>query len=358
MEDDPPRRSYEDTARAKQTSPSKPTSKRVPPPVFTPDAKADQREIDAAAAREISRELDALNFTSLGGRPIHDYSPTTTPRGMDSFDGSQISGNGRGDTTPLIPPMAPFAHRGPSPRPDPAEPPIVQPSPIQTQSPLRVAPSFTEEPSSIDYPPPSPISPAMPTILAPEARTNSFRGVSPYPSDNNPKASPLGTRSTSSLVGDRPERSGGTSPAPPTGTRTISAAAFRRGPARTDTGSMGSPGGGGGMETTPLHLKKRLPASPYPQGGPRDRSQSQSRVSSTASPEQPPRMSGDSTDYVPAYAETPKSPGTPTHSDFGSLGQMRIANDYDGPPPPGAAQAQPGGYGGGRFSTDLEGSLR
>ncbi|KAJ8080852.1 hypothetical protein PM082_017687 [Marasmius tenuissimus] len=356
----------------------KSSSRRVPPPTFNP--AEEERELNAAAAREISRELDALNFSAhdsaRGGRLEEgEMSPTTLARN-ESFGSAGVL-TSRGDVSPLHPPVAPFTQRGPSPRPEstPSSP-IQTSSPTTGQSPLSSGPPISHDRAS-ERPLPSPVIPKAPSpilppsINVPDHRSNSsissLRGASPYQSDM--PRSPLGTRSTSSLVGDRPDRSPGSSPAPPPpGARTISAAAFRR-PARTgsDAPSLGGGIGGPGSgipETTPLHLKKRLPASPYPSsrgpdmgGSPPEPAAMQQRVPSGiqghggAQVEEP-------YDYISAYgssdAPSGGGGGSPLQADYGSLGRMRVANDYGGSLPPGASPPAPGGYGDGRFATNLE----
>ncbi|KAG7091158.1 hypothetical protein E1B28_010211 [Marasmius oreades] len=397
---------------------TKPSSRRVPPPTFS--TEGDEKELNAAAAREISRELDALKFSVDSGTPYGGDSSPTTPRARnDSFPANATDGE---VISPLVPPVAPFAQRGPSPRPEtvpsssPTAPP---PTAIAHQSPLGNVQPVTNQDYEFDHPtssvsdtrepssPSSPISPkspissmSKPTMNVPtfEHRSNSSvsslrggGGSSPYqtPPEYPIPRSPLGTRSTSSLVGEKPDRSPGGTPAPPPpGVRTISAAAFRRQPVRGGTGSGGDAGpgaiGGGGSgipETTPLHLKKRLPlpSSPYPSqraqvGGGRDRAdsepfndrgpnsgtqaQSRGRGQSFTGAGNPDEEDQYDYDYLSAYtgAETPSStqaPGSPLKGDFGSLGHVRVVNDGSSLPP-GAGPPVPGGYGDGRFATNLE----
>ncbi|KAF9268545.1 hypothetical protein L218DRAFT_940448 [Marasmius fiardii PR-910] len=399
----------------------RPSSRRVPPPTFSPED--DEKELNAAAAREISREMDALNFSAhgTGGRSYPGEISPTTPRARnDSFSANSSMER---DPSPLIPPLAPFAQRGPSPRPEPApSSPTTAPPTVLTsqQSPLANISPFTHQdlefdqptspiPPARDAPPGSPMSakapvPTLPrsaiNVPAPEHRSSpsmsSLRGGgSPYqtPPEFPLPRSPLGTRSSSSLVGgDRPDRSPGGTPAPPPpGVRTISAAAFRRQPVRNTTGSgndgsIGGSGGPGVPETSPLHLKKRLPlpSSPYPsQRGPglettRDRSDSEPYPQAGYAPSGKPQLQdqgrnrgqsfsgsadhGDDQyefDYLSAYTNpdgrppSPPAPGSPLKSDFGSLGNVRVTND-SGSLPPGAGPPTPGGYGDGRFATNLE----
>ncbi|KAK7036446.1 hypothetical protein VNI00_011643 [Paramarasmius palmivorus] len=381
--------------------------RRVPPPTFSPEEE--EKQLNAAAAREISRELDALNFSAQGVRGMSmDDVPASPSRGRNDSFGGPVSPIKR-EPSPLVPPSAPFANRGPSPRPESvsASPVAVGQSPLSRDSPA--APPYVPDSNYTASPPISPVrettsspisqkasSPVLPppSINMPERSSSSFSsirgGASPYQTPPEFPRSPLGTRSTSSLV----DRSPGASPAPPpAGTRTISAAAFRR-PAKTgsDAGSIGGGIGGGSfgqgpVDTSPLHLKKRLPASPYPPQRPgsagnaisadvgRERSDSQTSPrqspSNTNPPRPPPSYSDhpeDQYDYLSAYTSEPTpGVGSPMRSDFGSLGQVRVANpetenNYNSSAhyslPPGAAPATPGGYGDGRFATNLESELR
>ncbi|ESK97386.1 hypothetical protein Moror_17817 [Moniliophthora roreri MCA 2997] len=386
--------------------------RRVPPPTLSPEEE--EKELNAAAAREISRELDALNFSAQGsirGGRSDDILPSPVRGRNDSF-GGPVSPINR-EPSPLLPPSAPFVNRGPSPRPEslPSSPVVAAPQSPIGQSPLAnnppavspyvpdshrtasppVSPVRETSSSPISPKAPSPVLP-LPTINMPERSSSSFSslrgGASPYQTPPEFPRSPLGTRSTSSLV----DRSPGASPAPPpAGTRTISAAAFRR-PAKTgsDAGSIGGGIGGGGLgqglaDTSPLHLKKRLPSSPYPPQRPgssgnqapgagtgRERSDSQMSTQQpvTSSPPHPPpnyseRDADDQFDLSAYTSDPAPGLGSPVRSDFGSLGQMRVANpederDYNNhySLPPGAAPATPGGYRDGRFATNLENELR
>ncbi|KAK7472931.1 hypothetical protein VKT23_001036 [Stygiomarasmius scandens] len=351
--------------------------RRVPPPTLSPEEEA--KELNAAAAREISREMDALNFSP----------PEFTPKREPS---------------PLVPPSAPFT----------------QSSPINESSPSHTGYSHhpTGSYSSLqnintnpvshgvetDRSPRSPVSPKeekrpaspvlampQPTINIPERSVSSLSGGTNSPSFRTPPeyprlgASPLGQRSVSSLSAT----GGGASPAgspapPPAGARTISAAAFRRGAPRmgsSDIGADGSQGlglGRGPADTSPLQFKKRLPSSPYPQRdvpsapmpsslsnpGGRDRSgsmqsignananMSSSPVAETHQESRHSRVEEDEYDYLSAYTDPPPGTGSPMRSDYGSLGQMKVTNESTSPQM--SSFNGSGGYGEGRFATDLE----
>ncbi|KAF8147991.1 hypothetical protein B0H34DRAFT_803134 [Crassisporium funariophilum] len=93
-------------------SKAKPAVHRVAPPAF--DSEEDEKALNAAAAREISLELEALN-----GSP-------TMASDMSRFQSDITSDRGRvppyptaasRENSPLVPPLAPFAKRSVSPHP-------------------------------------------------------------------------------------------------------------------------------------------------------------------------------------------------------------------------------------------------
>ncbi|KAF5370788.1 hypothetical protein D9758_002122 [Tetrapyrgos nigripes] len=332
-----------------QSSPSK----RIPPPSLSPEEEA--RELNAAAAREISREMDALNF-----RPP-EFTPNREP-------------------SPLLPPVQPYAQPSqidepPSPRADYGQRMSEPPHNIDTSATSHGIETDRQPRTSMspkDSEPPALAMP-QPTINIPERSFSSPSGNPSSPSFRTPPeyprlgASPLGQRSVSSLSATGGASPGGTPVPPPAGVRTISAAAFRRGAPRTASnselvadGSSGLGAARGPADTSPLHLKKRLPSSPYPprdgslgrmsNSDGRDRSGSLGNANANMNPS--PRLSQaggeDDYDYLSAYTDPPPGTGSPARSDFGSLGQMRVMNDY-GAPSPGS-----GGYSQGRFATDLE----
>jgi len=204
----------------------------------------------------------------------------------------------------------------------------------------------------------------------------------------------MGQQSTSSLT------SGMGIPASPVvpgaGARTISAAAFRRpaaAPGRSQSNDFGSGRSSSPLasasapmaDVSPLQPKKRgglpnTPNVPSPYGHSSlsqsippvlaehnnlDPSYGDNRVS----------QASDDYDYLSAYTYSDPAPaptGSPQRNDYGSLGQIRVANAEMGS---GSGPASPtgtppsytytdgqgrgnGGYGEGKFATDLEGGLR
>jgi hypothetical protein len=364
-------------------------SRRVPPPTFDLDAVEDERALNAAAAREVSRELDALNFSPPPGSPpkievqtqgnwefatpaprtpqktspenqyapppqaqysppANQYSPPpqnqySPPANQNQYSPPAGQPPTNREPSPLIPPAAPFARKAtldnvPSNRePSPLIPPVV---PSLRKATLDNAPGHQSTPSW-DAPAPAPVpSPVQPTPSQPGHHTTPSWAISPAPPVDrdgtgspispridSPYRAPFATRSTSSL-----------NTQPPPGARTISAAAFRR-PQKTGTGD-------GMADTSPLAFKKRLPASPYPQA----RTGSGLRE---ASPLPPPQQPEDDFDYISAYERDSKAfleDGSPMAADFdyGRLGKVEVVG---GPP-------KSPGYSEGRFATDLGDGIR
>ncbi|KAJ6607663.1 hypothetical protein B0H10DRAFT_2227574 [Mycena sp. CBHHK59/15] len=308
-------------------------SRRVPPPSMSPEPAPasvdDERELNAAAAREVSRELDALTFSppeslvpapARGGPQGQEYALPPPP---PSHEYAQPPPTREYAPTPPMreyAPTPPTREYAPTPPPatrerkptiDPAwaEPPA-EPAPFVPAH--YTTPSWALAPAA-DAPP----SPSSPRLEAP------YRGLGASPAN----------RSTSSL---------NTQVQVPPGARTISAAAFRR--------PQKAGGGPEPADTSPLALKKRLPASPYPQ----QRSPSGLGREPQAPQQQvppPPLPDGDDPtfDYISAYARDSQAfleDGSPRQADFdyGRLGRVEVVG---GPP------TSPG-YSEGRFATDLD----
>ncbi|KDR79444.1 hypothetical protein GALMADRAFT_117708 [Galerina marginata CBS 339.88] len=415
----------EPISRSISNDSSKPMNYRVPPPAF--DHEQDERSLNAAAAREVTRELEALKGKPPSPTATQQPQSETTPnRGRPTIAVGGLGDqphNGR-DTSPLIPPSAPFAARSVSPHPyaelnpntpapapyggqySPGSQPYPQPYQSSTTTPAQsyaqsyqssnsysqpTTPDGHSSPTSsrpprfqaLDSPVPprfqaarsqSPGSPVStlpprfqtsgstqippPTISMPEQQEPRFgslksEGSTPYRTPPEyPNSSPrqLGantafTKSTSSL---------NTTPIPAMGARTISAAAFKR-PRNPSADNMGTSGD---------FMKKSLPSSPYPardQLGPnvnigRERSASTGRGPSPAPVARPlsTAQGGDGDDdhydYISAYVNS-SDPNTPAQAEFA----------HNGPDPKAPAHVGKagGGYGEGRFATDLDdGGLR
>ncbi|KAF8839041.1 hypothetical protein BDN67DRAFT_932857 [Paxillus ammoniavirescens] len=297
------------------------------------DESVDERARNAAAAREVSRELDALAFSANSpttgsnyvpplGPPLprgpSGYAPqghptyqpqlpiiqTPSPRSRLPYDSNPPS--------PLAPPNAPFASRSVSPH--------LQAIPTRGRSPP--SPSLDGRP----FPPnssfgPHGVSPLQagssprPSHLdvipgrsdSSGSKTPTHRTPPEYPRHTPPFSSPLMAKSTSSLGG------GG---APGGAPRTISAAAFRRQQARSPSGTGNELGP---ADTSPLALRRPSPVPAPPPKGP-------TRRLSVINPD-PPTTDDEDFDYIGAYG----------------------GGDDEG-----GGKRQSGGYGSGKYVSDLE----
>ena len=171
---------------------------------------------------------------------------------------------------------------------------------------------------------PSPLVPPQPPFSGPRSVSPNYNYGPESPRISNPGGaiSPMGSEpyATPPEYPTSPPSSTSTAP---TGPRTISAAAFKRGGARL--GSTGS--------DLDLSKKRHLPSSPYPAArSGHGSSASQDNISSYGRlppGAQPP-------DYFGGQA--PREPGSPDLTDYGSIGNTRIANDP--PASPGYSQNQ------------------
>ncbi|KII85674.1 hypothetical protein PLICRDRAFT_56887 [Plicaturopsis crispa FD-325 SS-3] len=307
-EDDTPREELTPPAPPPvQHGSSTPPSYRIPPPPLN-DGEYQEEEMarNAAAAREISREMDTLTFSPPR---------TTVPLQINTAP------------KPPSPPQQRMSPRSPSPE-IPA-PRIPSPPPLPQSKPT--SPTTDSEP--LQPPPPMPALNLPGRSGSPLSMnsTTSFRTPPEYP------RAPAMNKSTSSL----------NSPVVAPGTRTISAAAFRRPSPRVPS----SGGDAGPADVSPLSFKKRtpLPSSPYPQRMPSREPLNQepprSRSDSNRAPAPPPAPSEDEDfDYLSAYVNGGNEPEP--ERETGSVPRMP-----SGPSSP--------GYGRGRFSTNLDdGGLR
>ena len=246
--------------RTSPVSPQAPAPQdRIPSPPYALEEPEDERALSAAAAREVSRELDALM-----------YSPPVIPPRDPPLEPS----------SPVSLTISPAAH--PSPRSSISS---TQPSPPLTRT-RGLAPgspttprSSTEQPSSTNVLP-VPSAPSVPSSPAPRALPPPSLAL-PLPStplssaNNTPfRTPPEIPPSPSATSSQRPLPQPPAVPTPPgksptlpsPGVRTISAAAFRRPVPR-----MMSDPPAGPPEITPLSIKKRdlrgSPPFPHRTGG-------------------------------------------------------------------------------------------
>ncbi|KAJ8482479.1 hypothetical protein ONZ51_g5321 [Trametes cubensis] len=324
-------------------SPPSPSQSRIPtpPPVEDP---MDEHSLNAAAAREVSRELDALMMSSPPISPV---------------DKAPSSWGSRPQYSP------PYQRRGISPRPS-LDPPTSPPA-SQAASPklegmyVRQRDRSASSPISRIPPPEAVPQPASPTgsndgsEQAQRSISSLPPRISPVPTAGSngtpfrtPLETPLAPPPTGSLY-NLPGSAGSNSSFSAGGIRTISAAAFRR-PVRNASGTLVPEPGRQSpslADTSPLNVKKRpLPNSPYPSPYPSANLQAPGGVPRSLSPgggEQGLRVAEDPSqrplthyrqdddfDYISAYTDDPS---------HGSI------------EPPNAS-----GYQQGRFATNLEDS--
>ncbi|KAF9027124.1 hypothetical protein BDZ89DRAFT_987496 [Hymenopellis radicata] len=358
--------------------------RRVAPPSMS--AEEEEKELNAAAAREVSRELDALSFSPPPGpvprtqsqSPERSRSPPMhTPIGGSSPPRQPVSPTNwapaspiNREPSPLVPPSVPFHNTVPSHE--------LAPTAAQSyaqahrresasisnydapSSPVGENRMVSSPPSESRALPPHPTSPLaenrpLPPQLSFSDRSNSSIRApsSPYQTPPEfPAPRPAFTGGLRSASSTSLNSLGGGSAAPP-GARMISAAAFRRPPPRMTSNGSGDFGGPGPADTSPLAFKKRLPSSPYPPGASAGArlAPSSSLTSREADDSKPLPLPGygresmaaksddDEFDYIGAYS----------HSDGGSPAQTDFGNK---------APNTTSGYAQGRFATDLEDDLR
>ncbi|KAF9500251.1 hypothetical protein BDN71DRAFT_1427506 [Pleurotus eryngii] len=376
----PPTASHQSTLRSPVGPPpayqdDNPSQDRLPSPAR--DTQEEERALNAAAAREVSREFDSLTFSPPGRQNNSGSTGRDSPL---SFDRAREAANAPADSSPLAAPQPGFAgrERSVSPMPQRASP-VPQRRPtldvnVNVQQPTPMSSPFAQSRASPVAATSNPLAsmpleaaaPPVSALSIPTRETSDSRSASPLsnayrtpPEYYSPR---LGSsRSTSGSVS-----SGSALPSPIPGTKTISAAAFRRPPPRQLSGDLlGSPPFSGGIgantmpglaDTTPLVLKKRLPNAPQPDRNmntpsppPTNRDVAQQQQPSP----RPPTSSGaeeyDQFDYISAYANNSGNDAGSPRADFGKLGKNggREGDAVMHPPP--------GGYDRGRFATNTEG---
>ncbi|KAG6334281.1 hypothetical protein ID866_4809 [Astraeus odoratus] len=238
------------------------------------DEVGDEHARNAAAALEISRELEALSsaappplpHSSLNERqPLQEQSATPSRPSISPVQALQQS---QAHTqyhslppSPLAPPSAPFAHRSVSPvRPSPSS--IERPPPVYSDDRTSTSGAGSRGSSPFSSTPPSRL-PQVDTLDAgnsgsPGQRSPLYRTPPEYPRPAPPFSSPSMAKSTSSLNG---AVGGGSTP------RTISAAAFRRQQQQgrsPSSGGMGDSPTAGPADTSPLVLRRQSPGPALP----------------------------------------------------------------------------------------------
>ncbi|KAI0266407.1 hypothetical protein BC834DRAFT_127325 [Gloeopeniophorella convolvens] len=251
------------------------TQDRIPTPPPAEEDPEDERALNAAAAREVSRELDMLMYsppipppatpaTPAPPRTPSPDIPAPAPLSIPSVPPAvQQSPKSSESTTHPTSPFtrardrgsgSPTASRGSAEQPSQPSPIIPAPSPHIPSAPSSPTQTYPQTPQQSPLPPP-------PSIALPPPSSPALSGGTPYRTPTEMPASPIaGQRalpqppSLTSLHTASPGRT-----PPPPGARTISAAAFRRPTPRMGSDSFPNP-----SDTTPLSVKKRgLPSSPY-----------------------------------------------------------------------------------------------
>lgn len=342
--------------------PSDQRPRRVPVPAV--DDLTDESSLNAAAAREVSREMDALTFN-----------PPPVDRG----------------NSPLLPPSPLFAQNPAAVRTNLN---IDSPVPITGPSvPDKTSTSTTNSADKATSPLQIPLQHTVPPphINLPDRSVSSFSSSntgSPYrtplespfrtPSESPLRSSALGITSPGTSPTIKTSSSSLSSPPLPPGTRTISAAAFKRPSPRMSVDISTPIGSVGPADTTPLTFKKRaLPSSPYPQRlqpQPASHEPSITNLRGNAAPAPAPLPSQpavhrpipstapqntssdddyDQFDYITAYVNTmgpEPDDGSPVQADYGRLGPSKVVNG----PGAGESSMSSSGYGQGRFATSLD----
>ncbi|KZT19420.1 hypothetical protein NEOLEDRAFT_1142097 [Neolentinus lepideus HHB14362 ss-1] len=363
----------EDAANDRASTTSQPPEPQQPPErIPTPPSatETDEHSLNAAAAREISRELDALLFSPpapapSASRPTGPTSPTvgkvSTPENdviSPRLGVSQDQEQPARTPSPLAPPAPPFASNSPgvgqtnyaqanarrasmaSSEKERGESPPLSP---RAGQPLPSIPPVgqTQTSGSQPLPPPPTINlPNRSTTPISTATSTPYRTPPEYP---RPSYSSLPRPNLASQSSSNLSSGGATSgpnspllpPAP--GTKTISASAFRRQMRSPSASSVGSGGVPGVADTSPLSFVKRtLPTSPYPAGGGlRGRTGSASSGVDRSLPQLPPATKAegegeggddpdDQFDYISAYVND--SPEEPKRDGYG---QGRFATNLD-----------------------------
>ena len=256
--------SFPDPVRTPQASTQEisitPSVAQDPPPPFPDEDLDDERALNAAAAREVSRELDSLMYQppatisrDPSPQPLAPATPTTPPvihtSPRTSIDSAPPASSpfsrahGRVSGSPPVP-------RTSSERPSPTNSP---PSPLGASTPSSPV-------QQAQLPPPSIVigQPSSPSLTSLNNNNSSFR----TPPELPPSPSPVSSQRSLPQAQGVPFALGKSPPAARQGSGMISAAAFRRPAARTASGSgtgsdplvTGSPRD---MDISPLSIRKK-----------------------------------------------------------------------------------------------------
>ncbi|PIL27567.1 hypothetical protein GSI_10718 [Ganoderma sinense ZZ0214-1] len=243
------------------------SSPTIPPPqarTHTPPATEvlmDENALNAAAIREVSRELDALMISSPGSPPTQDLPPPSPVPGRPFGASPSPFNRQRRDPSPL-PPVNTASPPGSSMTSPKLENVYVRERDRSMNSPM----SSIGRKMSHDIPSSSPTAvPASPTMSdGSDHGRPSMTIPQPFQDSSNgtPYRTPMGTPSPGPMYNMPATTNSTSSFSAPGGNRTISAAAFKRQPPQQRNLSSDSVGP---ADVSPLNVKKRpLPSSPYP----------------------------------------------------------------------------------------------
>ena len=296
---------------ASPVSPKAPVSQDhvpTPPQYYATAEPEDEGALNAAAAREVSREMDALMYSPPVAPPPRSTSlipaplsiPPVVPPPAPPFSDS------------LSPPQSPFARKrnGSPGSPTASRSSAEHPSPTNVSPSPRVLSTPSSPTQQAFLPPPPNIS--LSPSSSPSLSSAPFRTPPELPA--NPSPNPSQRTLPIPPVGSSPAK---TPPLPPPGSRTISAAAFRRPVPRIGTDTLsGSP------DVSPLSIKKRdLRGSPYSPrtGSPFGSTPSlpSAQAPAVPTPPQPQATQEDEFDYISAYY------GSEGDESGGPLGETR-----------------------------------
>ena len=279
-----------------------------------------EKELNAAAAHEISLELEALNAESEGSS-LRSSEELTVERGRLPVGHDDYESISR-EPSPLAPPSAPFTRRSISPHPYPevhSMTPHLSPSGNPYSGSLPYGQSYS--PSGGLSQSSQPVRSQLPGQLS---------GLSGYQTSRLQSGSSPLSSSPITLSASKSSASLN-SPGIHAPAKTISASAFRRPKSKSTDNDEGGPGPRG-LTSSPYFLPRVPSGHPLPNPV----------VGSMIPPPAENRLSHASSefDYIDAYM-SPSAPNTPQKMEFST-----------------ASPGTSGGYGTGNFSTDLEGGLR
>ncbi|PFH49461.1 hypothetical protein AMATHDRAFT_63163 [Amanita thiersii Skay4041] len=354
----------------------------------TMSPEEEERALNVAAAREITREMETLRFShpKRDSLPQSVHSTVTDLAEISSgnnpgnrHSSAAVSGASddgpagiRREPSPLLPPSAPFSRRAISPRPSTERfgqsSPISGTHPLQTLHPYQLPPSYDQ--ASSEH------LPRMATASAPEQQqqqrvtpTQTYRTPPEYTRSSS--VSPISvsvSRSTGSSI-----NSNNASPVP-SGTRTISAAAFKRAAPRKGSSATASvsemerrnlPGSLSFSHSFSQSQSQSQPQSPVQQpqsplipglGPPGAAAASRGRANSDSRPlPMPPSAQQDEDEFDAYYRYTDDYDNGPPHS---HVRQPGYGNGNAAEVGRGGGERTTDYYREGRFVTNLEAELR